>query len=77
MVRWLDTFLYELFAGLGFGISSLFSFLGGGLGDHLPKKPIIIIGYLGILLLVFSGIPTAAFLFPKCHNFVTFPSFFL
>jgi hypothetical protein len=51
-------FLYGLFTGLGFGIGSLFAFLGGRLGDRLPKKPIIIAGNLGILLLAVSGIPT-------------------
>jgi len=48
--------VYGLISGLGFGIGSLFAFLGGRLGDLLPKKPIIIIGNLGILLLALSGI---------------------
>jgi MFS family permease len=51
-------FVYGLFTGLGFGIGSLFAFLGGRLGDRLPKKPIIILGNLGILLLALSGTPT-------------------
>ncbi len=51
-------FLYGLFTGLGFGIGSLFAFVGGRLGDRLPKKPIIIVGNLGILLLALSGTPT-------------------
>lgn len=51
-------FLYGLFTGLGFGIGSLFAFLGGRLGDRLPKKPVIILGNLGILFLAASGIPT-------------------
>lgn len=48
--------IYGLISGLGFGVGSLFAFVGGRLGDRLPKKPIIIIGNLGILLLALSGI---------------------
>ena len=48
--------IYGLISGLGFGVGSLFAFVGGRLGDRLPKKPIIIIGNLGILLLAVSGI---------------------
>jgi len=48
--------LYGLITGLGFGIGSLFAFVGGRLGDRLPKKPIIIVGNLGILLLALSGL---------------------
>ncbi len=48
--------LYGLITGLGFGIGSLFAFVGGRLGDRLPKKLIIIVGNLGILLLALSGL---------------------
>lgn len=48
--------LYGLISGLGFGVGSLFALVGGKLGDKFPKKTIIIIGNLGILLLAFSGI---------------------
>lgn len=48
--------IYGLITGLGFGVGSLFALIGGKLGDKLPKKPIIIFGNLGILLLAFSGI---------------------
>lgn len=48
--------LYGLISGLSFGIGSLFAFLGGRLGDKLPKKPIIIVGNLGILSLALSGV---------------------
>ncbi len=51
--------LYGLISGLGFGVGSLFAYLGGRLGDKLPKKPIILIGNLGILCLAFSGIPSS------------------
>ncbi len=48
--------VYGLITGMGFGVGSLFALIGGKLGDKLPKKPIIIIGNLGILLLAFSGV---------------------
>jgi MFS family permease len=48
--------VYGLITGLGFGVGSLFALIGGKLGDKLPKKPIIIIGNLGIMLLAFSGV---------------------
>ncbi|MDH7482529.1 MAG: MFS transporter [Armatimonadota bacterium] len=54
--------LYGLISGLGFGVGSLFAFVGGWLGDRLPKKPIIIIGNLGILLLAFSGLSSTAWI---------------
>lgn len=47
--------MYGLIAGLGFGVGSLFAFIGGRLGDQLPKKAIILVGNVGILLLAFSG----------------------
>jgi MFS family permease len=48
--------LYGLITGLGFGVGSLFAFVGGRLGDRISKKTIIIIGNLGILLLALSGL---------------------
>lgn len=38
------------------GIGPLFAFMGGRLGGRFPKKSIIIIGNLDIVLLAFSGI---------------------
>lgn len=54
--------IYGLISGLGFGVGSLFAFVGGRLGDRLPKKLIIIIGNLGILLLALSGISSTIWL---------------
>ncbi len=47
--------LYGLIAGIGFGVGSLFAFLGGRLGDRVNKKKLLIIGNLGILFLALSG----------------------
>ncbi len=47
--------LYGLIAGIGFGIGSLFAFVGGHLGDHIDQKKLLIIGNLGILFLALSG----------------------
>jgi hypothetical protein len=49
-------FIYGLITGLGFGVGSLFAFLGGWLGDRLPRKLIVIIGNLGIMALALSGV---------------------
>lgn len=48
--------IYGLITGLSFGIGSLFALVGGKLGDRFAKKPIIIIGNLGILVMALSGL---------------------
>jgi len=52
-------FIYGLITGLSFGIGSLLAFLGGWLGDRIPKKRIVIVGNLGILLLATSGLTSS------------------
>lgn len=47
--------IYGIITGLGFGVGSLFAFVGGWLGDRYNQKLIAIIGNVGILLLAFSG----------------------
>jgi MFS family permease len=43
--------IYGLAAGLGYGLGTFASILGGTLGDRIGRKPVAVAGNLGILLL--------------------------